>query len=494
MYKNKFYIIGLVSIALFLGACDKQLLYPVPESILTTANAFNTAKDLNLAVLGIYSAYQSRLPHDYELMDAPSDDLDAEYFATAPGIAEIDLLTVNPDNPKLNSFWKDTYNGIFRANSVLANIDKPTDYSASQKEQLIGETKFMRALFYFDLVRIFGGVPDVTGILNISDARQLPRASEDEIYNLIISDLKDAIASLPAPTDIATGRASKAAALAFLGKVYVYRENWAEAKNTLEQLFSGYNYKLVTNYKDLFRIETEDNSEVIFKIPYVSGTDGQTLTYDLIPNGGAYGISTGGNRVCRPSWDLETAFDKEDTRLKATIQDSSKAYIANPGDSPIWYPYFNKWVVPTTIATSSGLDIPVFRLADMILLYAEALYNLDQPALALAQINKVRERAFGNASHNYQLFDIATDETFYDKLLLERRLELAVENNRWFDLVRTGRFTSVLTTIQGEYNPSTGKAVLVHLNAKPYMKYFPIPYEQIQLAAPGVLTQNEGYN
>jgi hypothetical protein len=110
MNKNRLDIAGLLFIALFVGACNKQLLYPVPESILTTANAFNTAKDLNLAVLGVYSAYQARLPHDYELMDAPSDDLDAEYFATAPGIAEIDLLTVNPDNPKLNSFWKDTYN------------------------------------------------------------------------------------------------------------------------------------------------------------------------------------------------------------------------------------------------------------------------------------------------------------------------------------------------------------------------------------------------
>ncbi|MEO9003891.1 MAG: RagB/SusD family nutrient uptake outer membrane protein [Ginsengibacter sp.] len=489
-----FYITCLSAIILFLAACDKQLLYPVPESILTTANAFNTAKDLNLATLGVYSAYQARLPHDYELIGAPSDNMYAEYFATAPGIADIALLTVSSDNPKLNSFWKDTYNGIFRANSVLINIDKPTDYGATQKEQLTGEAKFMRALFYFDLVRIFGGVPAVTSAINFTDARQLPRASEEDIYNLIVTDLKDAVASLPPPTSIATGRASKAAALAFLGKVYVYRANWTEAKSSLEQLFSGYNYKLVTNYRDLFRIETEDNSEVIFKIPYVSGTNGQSLTYDLIPNGGAYGISTGGNRVCRPTWDLETAFEKEDSRLEATIEDSSKAYIAKPADSPIWYPYFTKWVVPTSIATSSGLDIPVFRLADMILLYAEALYHLGKPDEALVQINKVRERAFGNTAHDYTMADISTDETFMDKLLLERRLELAVENNRWFDLVRSGRFTSVLTTIQGEYNPSTGKAVLIPLNAKPFMKYFPIPYEQIQLAAPGILKQNDGYN
>src|SRR5690606_18122200 len=110
---------------------------------------------------------------------------------------------------------------------------------------------------------------------------------------------------------------------------------------------------------------------------------------------------------------------------------------------------------------------------------------------ALLELNKVRQRAFGDTAHNYALADIPTAEVFMDKLLLERRLELAVENNRWFDLVRTGRFTSVLTTIQGEYNPSTDKAVMIPLNAQPYMKYFPIPYEQIQLAGSGVLVQNE---
>src|SRR5690606_22444546 len=164
-----------------------------------------------------------------------------------------------------------------------------------------------------------------------------------------------------------------------------------------------------------------------------------------------------------------------------------------PGDEQIWFPYFNKWIVSAPVPSSSGLDIPVLRLADMILLYAEALYHLNEPGEALTQLNKVRARAFGNESHNYTLADIATEETFLDKLLLERRLELAMENNRWFDLVRTGRFTSVLTVIDGEYNPSTGQAVRIQMNAQPFMSHFPIPWEQIQLAAPGVLTQNEGY-
>src|SRR5699024_889518 len=115
-----------------------------------------------------------------------------------------------------------------------------------------------------------------------------------------------------------------------------------------------------------------------------------------------------------------------------------------------------------------------------LLLYSEALYNLDQRQLALDQLNRVRQRAFGDASKNYTLADVATPQTFMDKLLLERRLELAVENNRWFDLVRTGRFTTVLQNIESEYNNATGTgAVIRALKPQPHMKYFPIPYEQI---------------
>ena len=492
MYKNKLYIKGLLLMALSLGACHDQLLNPVPESVLTTANAFNKASDLNLAVLGIYSAYQSRLPTDYELMEAPSDNLYGYYFAVSPGMAEIALLTVAPENPKLNAFWKASYNGIFRANNVLANIDNPTDYATSEKEQYTAEAKFMRALYYFDLVRIFGGVPAITTV--ITEGEDIPRASEQEIYDLIAADLNEAIANLPGPDAIDKGRASKAAAIALLAKVDIYREDWSGAKTLLEQLFRDYNYSLVGNYGDLFEEETENNSEIIFTMPYVSGTNGQNLTVNLAPHGGIFEVITGGNRTMRPTWDLHQAFEEGDSRFEATIEEYQIPYSWKPGDDPIWFPYVNKWIVPAPISSDAGLDIPLLRMGDMILLYAEALYHTGNPSGALDQINKVRERAFGNTSHNYTLADIATEETFLDKLLLERRLELAVENNRWFDLVRTGRFTSVLTTIDGEYNPSTKKAVQIPINAKSYMKYFPIPWEQINLANPGVLTQNEGYD
>lgn len=492
MLKNRLYKISLVAALLSLGACHDELLNPVPESVLTTVNAFNTANDLDLAVLGVYSRYHSRVPRDYELMEMPSDNMYAFYFATAPGIEEITVLKVNPENAKINSFWKDTYNGIFRANSVLANVENPADYAAGKKEQHIGEAKFMRALMYFDMVRIFGGVPKITTVVTNEEARAIPRASEDEIYELIIADLKDAVEKLPAPTAAVYGRASKAAASALLGKMYVYRQNWAEAKIQFEAVLNNYNYTLLANYGDLFEIATENNRETIFSMPYVAGTDGQTLTYSLSPIYGIKGVITNGDRVSRPTWDLHTSYEAGDERFAVTIAETQLPFNAKTAAEAYWYPYFNKWIVPSE-PNNSGLDIPIIRLADIILLYAETLYNLNDPQGALDQINKIRERAFNDQSHNYDLADIPTADAFMDLLLLERRLELAVENNRWFDLVRTGRFTTELAQYAGEYNPGNGTAATINVDVQPYMKYFPIPWEQIQLSADGVLQQNPGY-
>ena len=491
MKTYKLNILSTFAILLSFTSCHDDLLNPIPESLLTNVNAFENSTDLDLAVLGIYNRLQSRFPTDYELMEIPSDNMYGYYFATAPGMAEIGLLDVSPENPRLNVFWKDTYNGIFRANTVLENIEVPTDYSTELKDKHIGEAKFLRAYFYFDLVRIFGGVPAVTSIIEVEESRQVPRATETEIYALISSDLNDAIAKLPTTSE--QGRLSKAAAIALMAKVKVYEEKWSDAKTLLERLFADYDYELLPDFKDLFRIETEVNAESIFSLPYLEGTNGHTLTYALAPTAGVYGVINNGSRVGRPTWDLHKAYDPGDSRFSVTITEWQRTFSSAPDDEPFWFPYFNKFIIPIDNISSSGLDLPVLRLADMVLLYSEALYQLGDQETALAQLNSIRERAFGDSDHNYTLVDIATPELFMDKLLLERRLELAVENNRWFDLVRTGRFTTALTQLESEYNPSTEQAVIQNLNAQAYMKYFPIPYEQIQLAAPGVMEQNEGY-
>jgi hypothetical protein len=178
-----------------------------------------------------------------------------------------------------------------------------------------------------------------------------------------------------------------------------------------------------------------------------------------------------------------------DTRKAATV---SEDYTPPTAGAPtVKYPYVSKYAVTHTFG-ASGLDLPVIRFADVVLLRAETFFNLNQPDLALAELNKIRQRAFGNANSNYTLADISNANAFYDKLLLERQLEFAYENERWFDLVRTGRYTQ-LTTEERAYNFSNQTANSVTLNPQPFRKVFPIPFTAIAQANQGVLTQNEGY-
>src|SRR5690606_754447 len=187
-----------------------------------------------------------------------------------------------PQNDILRNFWQATYNGIFRANSVLINLENPEDYTDNEKSQYEGEARFMRALFYFDLVRVFGGVPLVTTVLSVEETKNVSRASADEIYNLIKEDLIAATDLLPEWSSTVSGRASKEAAMALLGKVYVYTEEWDLANNMLDQVI-GAGFELLSDYGNLWKEEFEDNNEVIFAMKYIANDNGHILSRDFLP-------------------------------------------------------------------------------------------------------------------------------------------------------------------------------------------------------------------
>ena len=489
MKKNEYLIISFLALMLGLDACQDNVIDLAPLSTLTEANFYQSAAELDKAVLGIYNRYQSRMPRDWALFEMPSDHLHMSNYRHIGGLEAVNNLDFQPENDLFRNFWQASYNGIFRANAVLTHLHVPQNYVASQKEQLEGEAKFMRALFYFDLVRAFGAVPKVTSVLSVDASKTLQRASEEEIYGLIVDDLKDAINTLPLKEDMATGRASRSAAVALLGKVYIYMEDWGNALTYLNMV-SDYNHALVDDFASLWKLESENNEEVIFAIKYLQNTNGHTLSSEFIPFYGVEGISTAGYETAFLSWGLHKKYEVSDTRKDATITEYWKA----PGsDDPLaWRPYVNKYAVPHS-GYSSGIDLPVLRYADIVLLKAEALYRLNQPAEALIELNKIRTRAFGDTSHNYELVDISTLDAFLDKLLLERQLELAFENQRWFDLVRTGRFIEELDEVELSYNTTTQTAQVVTLNPQPHHRYFPIPQHEIDQAAPNVLVQNDGY-
>lgn len=486
-------IISLQALLLILGvtSCHDSLLNMDPPSVLTTTNFFKSSADINQAVLGTYSALQSRKQTDYLLLEAPSDNLYMSTNTSIAGSRDLDFLTVNEDNTLVASFWEATYAGIYRANQVLLNIDKPTDYAANKKDQFTGEAKFMRALFYFDLVRMFGGVPKVTSQISIEESRGMKKSSADEIYDLIISDLKDAIDKLPLQTAIEKGRASKGAAVGLLGKVYVYRKDWPNAKTYLEKLMTEFPYRLEANFSTLWALATEDNNEVIFSVKYSDPSNGQTLSTAFALNSGIIGVVDRGNETSLPSWSLDKKYIAGDTRKDATISDWWVP-PSKPNDPPSWYPYVKKYAVKHT-GSASGLDLPVLRFADIVLLYAETMYYLQNPAEAVKQLNRVRERAFGNTSRNYTVADVPNENAFIDLLLLERQLEFAFENERWLDLTRTDRFMTVMTKEERLYNYQSQQPVSVTLEPKAYMKLFPIPKRQIDQYNKDVLEQNTGY-
>ncbi|WP_277482602.1 RagB/SusD family nutrient uptake outer membrane protein [Catalinimonas alkaloidigena] len=491
MKTNIYLKISMVLLALTLGACHDEILELTPPSVLTEADFYHSADDMEGAVLGIYSRFQSRLPRDWAILEMPTDNLHRTGYYGIGGLDELNNLAFTPGNPLFADFWESTYNGIFRANAVLAYIDNPTDYTESQKDQLVGEAHFMRALFYFDLVRMFGGVPKVTDLLSVEEAKSTPRASVDEIYSLVIEDLKRAIDLLPMKENIAMGRAHKSAAVALLGKVYVYREDWENAKTYLDMM-SSFNHQLLDDFASLWTLDNEDNDEAIFSIKYLEETNDHVLSTDFLPYFGVTGIAASGLENAFPSWDLHKHYEDEDSRKEVTITEYWKSPGSPEEEPPAWYPYVSKFAVPHT-PWASGLDLPVLRYADVVLLRAEVLYHLNQPEEALAELNRVRSRAFGDTSHNYEMSDISDMESFMDKLLLERRLEFAFENERWFDLVRTDRFVEALEEVEWYYNVGTATPQVVNLDPKPYQRYFPIPQNQLDLTEANGLTQNEGY-
>ncbi|GAA4444885.1 RagB/SusD family nutrient uptake outer membrane protein [Ravibacter arvi] len=484
---KRFLRLSLLCSSLWIASCDVVNLDPI--SSLTESNFYKTADDMDRAVLGVYNRYQQRLPRDWSLFDMPTDQLYMSAYRFIGGLEAVKNLDFQAQNDMFSSFWQVTYNGVFRANMVLNKLDVPTDYTTGKKEQFEGEARFMRALFYFDLVRSFGGVPKVEGPLSVDQSKAVPRASEKEIYDLIVADLKRAVEILPLQNKIAYGRASKGAALALLGKVYVYQKDWQNALTTLDQI-TGMGYDLLPEYADLWKESNEDNKETVFAMKYISGSNGQRLSLDFLPYFGVEGVSNStGGEVALVAWSLHKKFAKEDSRKAATITE----YWRSPGtnNAPEWKPFVSKFMAQT--ASASGLDIPVIRYAEVILLRSEALYRLDRKEEALTELNKVRSRAFKGISKNYVAADIADPEKFLDVLLLERELEFALENQRWFDLVRTGRFEKELAQQEWGYNPVTQTAHQVTLTPKPFLRYFPIPQNEIDQSNQGVIKQNDGY-
>lgn len=366
------------------------------------------------------------------------------------------------ENGTISNFWQYRYKGILRCNVAIDRIPQANIYDEQKKARLIAEAKFLRAYYYFELVKNFGGVPLMTGFLMPHEVSGITRASVDEVYEFIWKDLREAIDILPSKKEQAAadlGRATRGAALGLHGKTLVFREKWAAAKDTLGLLIQENEYKLMDNFGDVWNVDHNNNAESLFEVQYMYS--------DRYALGGCLSIISGPRDVADqdgwawglPTANLENAFiEAGDTeRLRWTIikngateiagEDNFAGLIAKQGNAngngtycipprsnksarisrKFYIPFdkrpekFEKCRIP--------LNHRILRLADIYLLYAEACNELGQDGEACIYLNKVRNRA--------KLGDLnLTGWDLRKAIRLERRLELALESQRLDDIRR----------------------------------------------------------
>lgn len=402
---------------------------------------------------------------------------------------QYDNFTVDPAEGQLNGFWTGQYQNINYANQVIDNVPN-IDMDAGLKARYIAEAKFVRAYSYFRLERAFGNIPLVLTVPSTPAELNPVQATPEQVWAAIEQDLNDAAASLPisyGPADV--GRATKGAALALHAKVSMYQSKWADVLNYSKQVMDLGIYTLFPNYYGMFRIQNENCSESIFEIQcnYLSGNG--TLSnsqYSQVQGDRDAGAGWGFNV---PTQNLVDAFEPGDPRLEGTVMmqgtttpDGDVVPMAAAGAPTM---YNMKSYVPFPIASASnqgaGQNVRVLRYADVLLMNAEANANLGNTADALSSLEKVRARARAlSADPSTDLPEVTTtDKTaLINAIWHERRVELAMENDRYFDVIRQGR----AATLFGPLGWTAGRN-----------EYWPIPQVQIDNSG-NVLKQNPGYN
>jgi len=486
--KKLFY---LFVVSWVLASCAK--LEENPDSILTTRQFYKTQED---AIAAVNSVYQAALNPGglkmynrlfLQVIEYPTDDVIAGQRVTQIAARELSALTQSTSNLRIEQLWQQHYTAIDRANIAIDNIPS-IDMDATLRTRLINEAKFLRGLLYFNLVRLWGQVPLIlheTTSLS-TDAIQVKKESVENVYAQIITDLTDAENLPPTYGTTDAGRATGGAAKSILAKLYLTREEWGKAAaKSLEVIQGPYGYALFDNYADVFNVATKNGKEHIFSAQCQGegGNDqGNRMGTSCTPVG-IPGIAAAGTD--EPTEDAYNIFDAHDTRRDVTFFTS----LVSPKDGKTYTfaPHFRKYWDPSTITnpTKSNQNVPVIRFAEVLLIYAEALNEENHaPTLdAYNAINQVIRRAYGKP---VQTPDLTVDlvgldyNSFKEAVYLQRRKELMLESQRWYDLIRTKRMIT-----------ETHKVGKINATEKNYL--LPIPQHDIDLNA-ALLPNNPGWD
>jgi hypothetical protein len=513
----------VASLALGLGSCE-QFLKEEPEAFLSEDQYYQTQTDAVNAVNAVYFFLNSggssvQTPYNTLFntgMNMAGDDEDPGPGATNPDVRSLSVLAHSSTNLRVYELWQQHYAAVKKANVVLEKVPA-IQFDDALKERLLAETKFLRALYYFNLVRLYGDVPLITEYQKFVDPAgyEIAKSPSTEVYAQIEKDLTEAAAVLPASyASPNVGRATSGAAKALLAKVFLTKASlplniathYQDAVKKAEEVLSAsdggtgtYGYDLVTNYAEVFLPAFKNNKEHIFSAQFKSNSlnQGNNENPRCILSG-IPGLNGNYAHMVRfytngqdKSFSIYKLYKSQDKRRDVTFVRSftsptnGRKYglpIANtavPGDST---PFWNKWWDPasTAVTNQSAANVPIIRYAELLLIHAEAENEANGPTeKAYKSLNRVRTRA-GLPNLTTGL----TKDQFRDSVYLDRRLEVAFEYQRWFDLIRQKDATGKSSFVANLHK--VGKT-----NAADKHRLYPLPQSEIDNNK--LLVQNPGW-
>lgn len=455
--KLKYNLIAIALLGFSFSSCS-DFLEQNPQTDLSENDFYKTADDILSAVNGAYSSLQEGDIYGnwYVFGEIPSDNTRNQLSGSVTTQNEFDQFYIDTQNSMIANFWKAAYKVINRTNTILGRIDG-IEINTELANRYKLECKFIRALMYFNLVRVYGDVPLVLKEISISESYDILREPKENVYNQIIADLKEA-QGLPVSYSTAEdGRATQGAAKALLANVYMTLHKYAEAETILAEIINSGQYSLLENtpgslnidgYKNVFSPVNHNSKEGIFEIQFLKGGYGEGSNYanNFAPENSGTNVvavgGTGGNNI--PEMDIYNAYEEGDLRRDFSM---SLGYYDNRKN--------NEWVESRYVCkfmdvpyqnNDASNNYPVIRYADVILMYAEALNQNGKTAEACKYLNMTRRRGFGYQTTETSPVDLQTTDKAQFALMVEqeRRVELAFENHRWFDLIRTGRAVEVM--------------------------------------------------
>ena len=481
--------VALLSTVLLVSSCKKSFLDVDPQGQQPAQQFWQSQDDATKAVNAIYANLRSWENVAFPALVIESVGADEADKGSSPTDATFWLLydtyTVTSTEGSLQSFWTGQYQNINLCNQVIDNIPGIT-MDETLKARYIAEAKFVRAYAYFRLVRAYGDVPLRLNVPKDATEYNIPRAPKDQVYAQIEQDLTEAAAVLPATygaTDL--GRATKGAALGMHAKVALYQKKWADVVTLTNQVM-GLGYGLLPDFEQVFRTNNENSRESIFEIQAElapGNNDASNSQYSQVQ--GVAGVTGGGWGFNSPSAELAAAFEPNDPRRDATIifrgettpqGDVIPTTVPNPRYNQKSYVPFSQYV--SGFNEGAQQNIRVLRFSDILLMNAEAANELGDATQALTSLNTVRARARGTNPLTVLPPVTTTDQSaLRTAIYKERQVELAMESDRYFDVIRQGRGAEV-------FGPKGWKA-----NKN---EVWPVPQPEIDLSG-GLLTQNPGY-